>query len=596
MPPAPVMLAQQQVNALQLPRYRGRYAFWNLENLTGDVIHYGDRVQQESLQSPSNQFRMECVAQAIHRLDLDGLVLLELGSDGETVVRSIAARCDALFGNPNERWEFTISQDNGPKFPMPGQIELDLSPWMDYEARTLQLLSLFTAYLPSGGDLRAIEGPAYVALYRELQKRVIRHDLNALITISWEYEDPPDSLADAMAWVHGKIQIPDIDFLTAILTGKATLGAMAVNLGFDAQLASAIFCSRCVQRLELRLYAEPDVPAVHRALRHYGHNTGRYEKYGAITRVRRAEFLEHRLITDTAVQQHGLATNSRCAWRLFVALRHQGGGDPISLPIYVIHSMYSKARGVVSDQSAREARIETLVAQAQYAQQRESHLARPVVICGDMNIVRADIGGANGRMIGCGYSRRGAGANAALLSTSLRAENTILTMTRRQCLDEGFGSEPYDLVFAKDDSPGLTVTVEYPADLWDIGALIGAQNDFVREWFCRKCQVVLTSLIHAAGSRHVTLNANLAQRVLAVEELLRGDLPARYTAITALQADLSPFANDEPPHPSASLFWERMRIFCDLTPGNDRLYALFHRSLISDHRICVFTLEFDPEW
>src|SRR5207249_4261695 len=109
--------------------------------------------------------------------------------------------------------------------------------------------------------------------------------VGTLELLFYQYFDDDTPLKDTSDWVHGTAKIPAITFITDVISGKAVdFKTLLTGGDLNTRIVASIFCSRFATLLGLTLFADPSTfaPAVHRALRHYGYNTGRYEKYGAI--------------------------------------------------------------------------------------------------------------------------------------------------------------------------------------------------------------------------------------------------------------------------------------------------------------------------
>lgn len=628
----------KKVNTLRLERKTFRFAFWNLENLTSDIIYQGKRQFQSNINSEKNIVRISFCAGVVMALDLDCLAVMELGSDGETVLKMLVAAISKL--DSEHEWNFTMSTLTGSVISPPDELSLTLKPFSNPKD-TIRLLSTILPYytvMDANNRQRYVE--RYIRAHQLLARRSDHGQYDELEELFEELFEQSDDLSHeyvarqiclTLEEVALQEEYDDHLILARLFCADNSSWQQLVvefsNKGHFDLLAIFFVMEGLTLELSKNQRAILTDGPLH-ALRCLGYNVGRYERYGVIFRTGLYEsyLLNDLIMTD--LLKEGLPTNRRAAISFNMPLgmgRHVGA--------YMIHSMYTPLLGPKEKMSSKEGRmlrVKTLVAQGQYACSLQPW-QRPLFIFGDTNVDRKDIDIANEEMEKCGYRRIG-----GTQSTTLRKENTLRSAFTRT---GDFYCQPFDAVYQLISGINEYPTVvSYPsletAALQDLFLQLLSRNKEVREWYFimlkRRYQTIYSFCNVRRKNQELTDEQVLIQGAIsscAIECNLTRDAPANiYPTSQTGQKFLSmlfmAFGNamkelkwaqeggvgiddsddegsdeevdddkDDPREKKASLE-EHVRAYCSMAPETERAYLLFHRHFISDHRIVMMLMQY----
>ncbi|MGG7567836.1 hypothetical protein ACQ5SO_16915 [Rhodovulum sp. DZ06] len=594
------------MNTFAAPGLRMRTGFWNVQNFTGDLVKQGMQVRREPLDSDRNAVRLEFLADVILGLEVDSFVILEMGSDAQAFLDALADRLNAACaGDGRPEWTNDISVDSGALVEPPtGAFDVDLSAWGDVERRVWALQALLPYYRmlpehyvfdPPSGQ-RRLDAQIWLAKeHRRLHAALVlldkaqdkpadpgEFDLRILAALHADGLLPPGlDPADPMATPPSPDH-PHFTLWMLMAIGRDDFMELVAGLGeFHAGLLSlhAVICQAGV-----RMAPRPDHPdgpppedgPLH-ALRILGVYVGRYEKYGAVRRGRPLQCLLHDMV-ETEARTVGRRLNGRPAWDVKLPMSAE------AVRAFLIHAMWTPAAsggGPDPDRgrSPEDLRVETLALQAEAGAGADG----PVFIAGDANVPRRKLADLDARMGAHGFRRSGAVEN-----TTLRQEKTIRTAAPGD--DGAFLNEPYDCVYVNRAREGeYTCHVHFPC--WEERVMRAAfiarmvEHEVVRDWYVELLREALLPIWHmACRSRTAFPKARAAERAraAALVEKPPGSLEDWRGLIAALEALAGELGDRLPAEVRAEI-----ARFTDLGIETRRLFLLFHRRFISDHRLVL---------
>jgi hypothetical protein len=562
------------VNTLRGPRARTRTGFWNVQNFTTDLVQQGKIRVSEKIDSGRNQIRMDFIADTIVGLDFESLVVMEMGSDAERFLAALVERLNARMPEKERTWGSDISVDNGKVVEPPSAPFIaDLTTWGSVSDRTWALVSALDYYTITGAVSQALTPRAHLdAHLRFAEARGAVLAWTSLLGYGDDDEHFVLSHENIQAALTRDRAAPHFALYDLCMGILAPAAATA-----DDRLACIHYLVASRSRITLAPTPGRNITTdgpLH-ALRLLGVLAGRYEKYGIVRRRHSEIFLFHSLV-DTPLQAIGRPTNSRAAWEVNIPLDH------VYFPAFFIHSMWTPAEAEdeddeLVDESAKELRVATLVAQAEAAKKR---MMKPVFIAGDTNVDGKHVAALGKGMGAQGYTRLG-----KLTKTTLRTEKTLRTAPPGDV--ELLLSEPYDAVYSSDDlADTFDCNVAYPD--WTDDVLIAAylhqmiNNPAVQQWYVELLATAFGPIAFRARPRRgvsdpVTDAATKALASFPDEPKTLGDYIAR---MTALRKAVIPKGGKD----ALTTF---IATFLELDALSPRTFLLFHRVFISDHRVVL---------
>ncbi|MEX1362413.1 MAG: hypothetical protein AB1Z98_04760, partial [Nannocystaceae bacterium] len=568
-----------------------RFGLWNIENLTGDVVRHGRSWTRNPIDSARNQVRLELIAQAIAALGLDGLAIMEMGSDAEVFLGRITGLLRELDGGD---WNFTISQDTGPAREVPDAIELDLRAGGNFEQRRYCLEQLLPYYrLDHCADLQRTPRRLLDA-HRLITQRLDYPGCDGLIDVldalQADESTTLDVAATAIEEAVGPLHDQSMSFHHWHVTLNHHFRAPDIARLFRRAPAwvIALFLVYTSARLRLQRHAVPREDGPLSALRYFGYNQARYEKYGVLWRTGlHPRYLEHSLVR-TSLREIGLPTNSRAALDFRLPL-----GDGRFFRAFLLHAMWTPdGGGRWSAEEQRRLRRRTVVTHAQRAAD-EPGSSRPGFLMFDSNVAERDRAELDRSMAEHGYQRLGDATQ-----TTLRTEATLLGLGPGSRSDEMF-NEPYDCIYQHRDLRGTYETgLEYPSAsnrvLHDVFLGMLARNDTVRAWYFAILVQRYAPIWHRCHRGHPDEDATVLGTLRGHCSRASTDLvPGRSATaefFRGLLANLG--AMDLGTFRDARLR-DLVALLLALRPDTERVYLLFHRHFISDHRLLVLALRYN---
>jgi hypothetical protein len=567
----------ESVNTIKGSQGRTRTGFWNIQNFTADLVQQGKFKVSDKIDSARNLTRLEFIADVIAGLGFESMIFLEMGSDAERFLTYMVALLNRRSPEKDGVWYYDISVDNGKIVQPPSTpFVADLTKWGSWSDRIWALDLILNFYTITSAELSAISPRAHLDIhlqFAEAQNRFLAFtsllsygDGDEHFTLTHNAID--EALMDDKAVEHKALYL--------LCTNPKTIR----DLGPEHRTAVAHFLVVARAKVTLAPNGKAiDTDGPRHALRILGVLAGRYEKYGIVRRRHGERFLIHDLV-ETPLQAIGRPTNSRAAWEVNIPLEHT------FFPVFVIHSMWTPSTvedgaDELADDSAAELRVMTLVAQAEAAK-KAAHTFRlcPVLIAGDTNVDAKHVSGLNKRMADHGFVRMG-----ALTQTTLRTEKTIKVLPPGD--PTRFLSEPYDAVyFARSEyEDSFDCDVQYPD--WTDDRMMAAylhqlvNNAAVQQWYGELLATAYAPIVTRLDGRREPVGKAAVEKALAAckgEPKTMGDYVAR---MEALRNAKLPGAgkNDD------LLRW--VEAFLDLDALQPRMFLLFHRKFISDHRIVL---------
>ncbi len=593
-----------------------KLAFWNVQNFTGDLIRHGKNVTKTPLSAPRNQVRIEFIAKAIKTLNLDALALMELGSDGETVMRGITEKLNA---EKEGVWNSTFSLESGARFEYPEFIEINIYTYKEYERQLSSLRLTLKHY-----DVTHFEAGAMAGVEMRIHgHRELDADFNPEVREALESVEAiangcsPDAEANAIKKLEEFLK--DVkkdkplhqmlsDMLTAAPSNVRDIQQRIIDCDSTCSVAPdtavAIAIAHRGGTLKLKLKAIHPVPeeGLFVALRYFKVIDGYYERYGCVFRTELTESsISHKLVYSD-VWKIGEKTNSRQAWAFNLSV----GGKQVSA--YLIHSMFGIAttkirseptamdadvaedvemapeqaleedEGKVISETLNELRVRTLIAQADVANKSEYP---PVFIMGDTNIATSHLDDAIGKMKAVGY-----GYMSGRVKTTLKAEATILY--KSDAAPSEYFNQPYDAVYQRKDTvEDFLTSVSYPFDeqLYGIFNEALGSNEHIKNWYLEllvlklSCVTDLFKLRRYSGWENVFLTAASSAKF---SHELKGD--EYIEASRNLSAQLKTEKIEDARLNGALV------VYHEVVSCKAKIFALFHRKFISDHRIVVMDM------
>lgn len=627
----PALRLGEEPNQLRFGWRSFRFAFWNLENFTADRVRQGPRVFQNDLTSERNIVRLQFVAMAIVALDLDALALMELGSDAERVLVALVAEITKL--DPHHQWNSVFSELTGSVVSPPPMISLQLPAFGETRERIAALEALLPYYDLVDGAWGVLYPGRRIYAHRLIARRSDRERITALDEVLLElknkdgctHEDIERLLPEVLDRNLDEYEARDHEAMLALFNpdnAKGRPGLLLRLLEGERYFLVAIFLVLSGARIELhknQTVILTDGPR--QALRYFGYNPGRYERYGIVFRTGLHEVYLRNTLVQTKLLQEGLPTNSRAAMAFQMPL---GAGG--YLMAYLIHSMYSpilKEGEKLKDKESRALRVQTLLAQADHARQ-QNPLSRPLFIMGDTNINSKDLDEANKGMLARGYRRLGDLA----VSTTLRREPTL----RSAFTPSGeYFSQPYDAVYQDADRMDrFPADVSYPFRdcLQDLWFWMLSANDSVRNWYFLLLRERYRA-IYYLGQKQQDGHVITAIAKAAIQAKLKRDAPdsvlytreSGRTFLTLLFDEFAGFETVEDDTEASSCSVEdeddnedeiddnkleedaakkekkarvrdHVRAYLRLRPSTLRAFTLFFRHFVSDHRLVMLTLQY----
>lgn len=515
-------------------------------------------------------------------------------------------------------WNSTFSLESGARFKYPEIIEINIYTYKDYERQLSSLRLTLKHY-----DVTHFEAGAMAGLEVRIQgHRELDADFNTEVREALESVEAiangcsPHAEANAIKKLEEFLK--DVkndkplhqmlsDMLTAAPSNVRDIQQRIIDCDSTCSVAPdtavAIAIAHRGGTLKLKLKAIHPVPeeGLFVALRYFKVIDGYYERYGCVFRTELTESsISHKLVYSD-VWKIGEKTNSRQAWAFNLSV----GGKQVSA--YLIHSMFGIAttkirseptamddvtedvemapeqaleedEGKVISETLNELRVRTLIAQADVANKSEYP---PVFIMGDTNIATSHLDDAIGKMKAVGYGYMSGG-----VKTTLKAETTILYKSGGAPSE--YFNQPYDAVYQRKDTvEDFLTSVSYPFDeqLYGIFNEALGSNEHVKSWYLEllvlklSCVTDLFKLRRCSGWENVFLTA--ASRAKFSHEL-KGD--EYIEASRNLSAQLKTEKIEDARLNGALVVYHQV-VSCKA-----KIFALFHRKFISDHRIVVMDI------
>lgn len=564
----------KEVNALRSGVIRTRTAFWNIQNFTSDLVRYGSSSSREAMSTDRNQVRLDFVADVILGMEVDSIVIMEMGSDAENVLSRLSDRLNRR-DRSSFRWSHNISMDAGARVDPPENFEMRITKRAAIERRIwalplilrhwncafaaddMSLAELRDAHLELvshlGGSLPVVEQLDMSGVRIAAFELALAEDLNLL----------PQAAQDAHTALQ-RVYRSGFDGLDMSL--RANLYAATLRMIFGGGRINVGTLQHDISGLDGPFHA----------LRILGVLEGRYEKYGILRRRPPTESMLFHGLGRGQLFQPGSFANSRAPWAVNVPF-----GAAEQLPAKFIHSMWSATRGRAggagAGRSVMELRMDTLVEVA-----RNGGDNPPVFIAGDTNVNGANVGTLNGRMAAEGYTRVG-----GTPLTTLRTEKTIRGLDI--VTEDAILNEPYDAVYVRTDLLGTRYQVEMNCPSWDETALFEAfrkqmeNSPAVQQWYLELLNQLYTPVILRL-SRFRPSKSGKDSATVNVQAVLDAHKGAELTVdfMIKQQKRISKIAFD-------SVHNQRLaNLFCGLKPYSMRVFYLFFRRFVSDHRlVCI---------
>lgn len=579
-------------NKLNWGKKNFRFVTWNIQNFTGDLIKQGNNTIQSPIDSDKNRVRIAFIGQALVALNVQAMVIMEMGSDAETFLKALTKTlndgiCENLI------WHYTFSWDVGATKTPPETLTVDYSEYRDPERRIWALETLLPYYKvtdllrPTRTEKRHLDAQILLAsllgeeklveLLETLGKDKFTHeDISDLIL----KEYPPETLK--AEW--------SLEAITLLFTADSSIleiSILEMLLKKKLFLAFALFAATSGSVVELESNGEEittDGPRA--ALRFLGINIGRYEKYGLVwcTGLYEKYLLNELVVTDLLNESE--RTNSRAAMRFQLPL---GLGNYLHAD--VIHSMWTPAFVPNSkDQSSnRELRMRTLEVQAGKASGLKRS-ERPLFIMGDTNVKTEDVEVLNERMEKHGYSRIG-----EIVPTTLRQETTLKRLGENK-----FFSEPYDAVYQDEERKNnFPTVVSFPdhqtSALVQLLLNLISRNKIVRKWYFDLLFSHYEKIEKCASLRSANLKVKTAVKRIITDAEKKAKVNSleqdkdRETFLTEL---LLNWPKCDRKNNTTDSLGKKVALFLELRPDSERCYLLFHRYFISDHRMVLLDMAY----
>jgi hypothetical protein len=569
------------INGLRTGVLRTRTGFWNVQNFTSDLVKQGKKTTRELMSSARNEVRKEFIADVIIGMEFDSIVIMEMGSDAGQVLNSI---CDRLNRrDENFEWGADLSMDVGARQELPTNFAVDLSNWGDVEQRLWALPLVFRHWdcevrygeltIPALRDaILALAENQHESLPCLVQVDMDAADVDTLINA---YNEDKRSMSEA--------HTAAIDALFRMNGGAAGSGPDLSVLADRMAAALMVIYSRGSVRAGARLQAfssKLDGPFM--ALRILGVLHGRYEKYGILCRQPMTAKRVLHTLSRSEMWAAGSFANSRAPWQVDVPF-----GNIQSLSSNFIHSMWTPSRGAPdgfgAGRSAEDLRVDTLVEVARVADQQ---LVKPVFIAGDTNVKAKKVADLDRGMAPHGYSRKG-----GTPKTTLRTERTIRTLV--DPTENDILNEPYDAVYVRTEWDNTRYQIEVNCPAWDERALFQAfikqmeTSVTVKTWYRDLLRDYFLPVRHRLEGRHAVITAGDPNTVLKA--------PGKDDTLEYLIAQQKNVAGITFRSDHNNLI---AKLFSTLQPYSMRVFYLFFRKFISDHRlVCIdiANMDFDGD-